>query len=101
MLTIHTAGCDVCYNNREPIHIVLVVNFNVDQLSGATCPQLNFTKVTSSIRLQLGIGAILVHQAGGRLVICNQPVVNCTEMVRYINNNSSHCVMILLSRVDQ
>lgn len=83
-------GCDQC-NSQEPVDIVLVVNFNVSQLTTVGCLALNFTEVTRSIISQITIGGILVRQAGGNLVLCGQPTINCTKVVRTVIIISSLC----------
>ena len=67
--------------DREPVDLVLAVNFNVSQLSAVSCSQLNFTQVNITMIRQLMSGANLVRQAGGKLLRCGYPTVNCTEMV--------------------
>lgn len=78
-------GCDMCEN--EPVDIALAVDFNVNQLSAVTCSQLNFTQVNMTIIGLLGNGANLVAQAGGKLLTCGYPIVNCSEMV---------CIIIII-----
>ena len=69
----------MCKN--EPVDIVLAVDFNVSQLSAVTCSQLNFSQVNTTIINLLANGANLVAQAGGKLLTCDYPIINCTEMV--------------------
>lgn len=73
-------GCNTC-NDGAPINVVLEVNFNVSQLSTVTCSPLNFTELINSVTTQITIGGVLVKQAGGRLVMCGEPSVNCSEAV--------------------
>ena len=54
----------------------------MSQLSQATCSQLDFSDINTTMLRQLITGASLVSQAGGRLVICGYPTVNCSETVR-------------------
>ena len=79
-MSLMLTGCDMC-DDKEPVDIVLAVDFNVTQLSAATCSQLNFTEVITTMIDLLKNGANLVDQAGGELLICGCPIVNCTEMV--------------------
>ena len=79
----------MCEN--EPVDVALAVDFNVNQLSSVICPQLNFSQVNTTTIGLLANGANLVAQAGGKLLTCGYPVVNCTVMV---------CVIIIAALWD-
>ena len=74
-------GCDVC-DTSEPFNVLLAVGFNVSQLSQATCSELDFSDINTTMLRELITGASLVRQAGGKLRICGYPTVNCSETVR-------------------
>jgi len=76
------------------VDIIIVLHFNIVQLSSTQCSQLNYTKLVSTIVSWMTIGSELVRQFGGHLELCANPKANCDEMVRVLP--ASHDPMVIV-----